>query len=93
MTTRLFIGKHGVPDFMRVQIFAAGIDKRRRIGLQHARNEAVAHQFTLPIAPVGVKAVANDGLAVTYNVRDDCDQAQVHFAKVDVGITDGGTDG
>ncbi len=92
VAARLFVAEHAVPDLVRVEVAAALVLQALRIGFQHARDEALAHQLALAIAAVGVEAVADDRLAVADDVSHHRDQAQRHFAEVDVGIADRGAD-
>jgi hypothetical protein len=73
---------------MGIEVGAGGVDQAVRVGLQHARDEPFAHQFTLAVAAVRVETVADDGLAVANDVGDHGHEAQGHFAEVDVGVAD-----
>src|SRR5690606_25702499 len=90
---RLLVHEHRLPDAVRIEVGAGVVEQRLGIGLEHARNEALAHQLALAIASVGVEAVADDAATVAHDVGDHGDQAQRHPAEVDVRIADGRADG
>nr|GEU28409.1 hypothetical protein [Tanacetum cinerariifolium] len=92
VAARLFVGEHAVPDLVRIEVGAGVVDQAGGIGFQDARNEPLAHQRALAVAAVGVEAVADYRLAVADDVGHHGDQAQCHFAEIDVGVADGGTD-
>jgi hypothetical protein len=53
-----------LPDPVRIEVRSALVDERLRRGLEHARDEPLAHQRALAVAAVRVEAVAHDALAV-----------------------------
>ncbi|MNL72265.1 hypothetical protein D3C87_1975490 [compost metagenome] len=69
------------------------VDQRIRIGFGDARQETIAHQRALAVAPVGVEAVADDGFAVANLVRNHRHYRAGHLRKIDVGVGDGGGNG
>jgi hypothetical protein len=89
----LLVGEHRGPDLVRVEVGAGVVDQDVGLGLQDARDEALAHQHALAVAAVGVEAVADHRLAVAHHVGHHGHQAQRHLAEVDVGIADGRADG
>jgi hypothetical protein len=93
MAPWLFVGEHGLPDFVRAQVVACFVQQRGGVGLKDARDEPLAHQRALAIATIGVEAVANHRFAIADHIGDHRHQAEVHFAKVDVSVPDRGTDG
>jgi hypothetical protein len=84
----LFVRHHRRPDLVRIEIAAAGVEQRFRIGLQQPRRKALADQAALPVTAVGIKAVADHTLAVAHGVGDDGNQARRHFGEVDIGVAD-----
>src|SRR4051794_4633685 len=88
VATRLLVGHHRAPDLVRVEIVAGSVQQRFRIGLQDARGKALADQAALAVAAVGVKAVADDALAVAHDVGDDGNEARRHLGEIDIGVAD-----
>ena len=73
MTAGLFVRHQRRPDLVRVEIVAVCIEQALRIGFLQPRREAFANQTALPVAAVGIEAVADHALAVALHVRDDGD--------------------
>lgn len=92
VATGLLVDEHRRPDLVGIEVVAGVVDQRGRGGLEQARDEALAHQLALTVTAVRVEAVADHRLAVANDVRDDRDETQGHFAEVDVGVPDRGTD-
>jgi len=93
VAARLLVPEHGGPDRVRVEVLAAGVDQVVGGRLEDVRNEALAHHAALAVAAVRVEAVAHHRLAIADDVGDDGHEAEVHLAKVDIGVADGGADG
>jgi hypothetical protein len=89
----LLVDHHARPDLVRVEVLAGLVDERRGLGLEQARQEALANQPALAVAAVRVEAVADDRLAVANHVGDHGHQAQRHLGEVDVGVADVRLDG
>ena len=88
----LLVVHHRRPHLVRAD-HAVFIEQAVRRGLQHARDEALAHQRALAVAAVRVEAIADHRLAVADHIGDHRDQAQRHLRKIDVGVADVGLDG
>src|SRR5450631_1080615 len=88
MAAGLFVGEHARPDAMRVEVVAALGPERGGIGLEDARDEALAHEHALPVAAVGIESVSDDPGAIANDVGDDGDQAQRLLAEIDVRVAD-----
>ena len=89
VTARLFVGHHRGPHTIRIEILAAPIEQRCRIGLAQSRREALANQPALAIPSVGVEAVANHATAVALDIGHDCHKTRRHLREVDVRVADG----
>ena len=76
------------PDPVRIEVVAVVIEQALGIGLHEARNEALADQPALPVAAVGVEAVADDALAVAHDVGHHRDDARRHLGEIDVRVAD-----
>ena len=89
MAARLFVRHQRRPDLVRIEIVAGFIEQGLRIGLHQARRKTLADQAALPVAAVGIEAVADHRLAVAHHVGDDGDQARRHLREIDIGVADG----
>src|SRR5581483_5143062 len=89
MAARLLVRLQHGPDLVRIEVVATGIEKRLRIGLEHAAAKALADETALAVAAVGIEAVADDRLAVAHDAGDHRDQARGHLGEVDIGVADG----
>src|SRR3546814_9358968 len=65
MTAGLLIRHQRCPDLMRVEILAALVEQRLRLGRLQPRNEPLAQQTLRGIAAVGVEAVTDHRAPVT----------------------------
>ena len=93
---RLIAERHARTPDPRVFVYAAGgyyypgkgIEQRLRIGLLEPRRKPLADQPALPVAAVGIEAVANHALAVALKVGDDGNKTRRHLGEIDIGIAD-----
>ncbi|MET3262929.1 hypothetical protein ABIF38_004435 [Bradyrhizobium japonicum] len=88
MAARLLVRHQRRPDLVRIEIAAIGIEQRFRIGFLEARRKALTDQTALPVAAVGIEAVADHPLAVAHHVGDHGHQARGHLGEVDIGVAD-----
>ena len=88
MSPRLFAGHHHVPHAVRVEVAGPFIEERFRVSGQYARDEAVAQESAHGVASVGVEAVADDRLAIAYDVGRHRDHGGGHAGEVDDGVPD-----
>ena len=88
MAARLFVRHQRRPDLVRIEIVAGLIEQGLRIGLGQPRRKALADQPALPVAAVGIEAVADHRPAVAHRVGDDGDQARRHLGEIDIGVAD-----
>jgi hypothetical protein len=75
-----------------MDVVARVVEQALRVGLEDAVAEALADQPALPVAAVGVEAVADDRLSIAHHVGDHGHKARRHLAEVDVGVADRGRD-
>src|SRR5581483_11368736 len=86
VTARLLVRHHRGPYLVGIEIVAGIVEQRFRLGLHQARREALADQPALPVAAVGIEAVADHALAVALGVGDDGYQAGRHLGEIDIGV-------
>jgi aminoglycoside phosphotransferase (APT) family kinase protein len=88
VAARLLVRKHRGPHLVGIEVVAARVEKRRRIGRHHRRDEALAHQRALPVPAVGFESLAHHAPAFANHVGHDRDEARAHLAEVDMSIAD-----
>ena len=88
VAARLLVGHEGLPDGERDRGCRRCVEQRLRVGRHDARDEALAQDAALGVAPVGGEAVADHRLALAHHVGLDRDQADGHGRERDVGVAD-----
>jgi len=88
MAARLLVRHQRRPDFIGIEIVAGLVQQGFRIGLFQARGKTLTDQPALPIAAVGIEAVADHRPAVAHDIGDDRDQARRHPGEIDIGVAD-----
>jgi hypothetical protein len=88
VTARLFVRHQRRPDLVRIEIVSGVIEQGLRIGFHQPRRETLADQPALPVAAVGVEAVADHRFAVAHHIGDHGDEAGRHLGKIDIGVAD-----
>ena len=93
MSAGLFVGHHDGPGFFGIEVRSFGIEESRRRRAKQARNYALAKNALLRVAAVRMKAVADDGLALTNHVRMNGEGRNRHLREADKCIADGRANG
>ena len=88
MAARLFVRHHCRPHLVGVEIIAALIEQRFRIGFLDPGRKPFADQSALPVAAVGIEAVPDHPSAIAHGIGDDRDEACRHLAEIDIGVAD-----
>jgi hypothetical protein len=88
----LLVHEHAIPGAVRVDVAAVVRGEVALLRLHEARDEALAHERALPVAPVGVEAVAHHAPAVPHGVGHDGHERQRHLGEIDVRVADGRSD-
>ncbi len=88
VTARLLVRHQRRPDLVRIEIGAGRIEQRFRIGFLQPRRKTLADQSALPVAAIGIEAVADHALAVAHHIGDDGDEAGRHLGEIDIGVAD-----
>ena len=92
VAARLLVAEHRRPDLAGSRLSPLSSSRLSGAASRTRGTEPLADQAALPVAAVGVEAVAHHRPAVPDHVGDDRDQAQGHLAEIDVGVGDGRRD-
>ena len=88
VATRLLVRHERLPDGEGIEVVVRRVEERLGLGRQDARDEPLAQDAALRVAPVGGEAVADDRMPIAQHVGLDRDQADGHGRERDEGVAD-----
>ncbi len=86
MPAGFFPPHHAGENFRGIEIAAACVQKRVRVGGENARNEPRPHLRAAGVTAGGIEGEAADRLAVAHDVGDHGDHRRRHFGKIEARI-------